>query len=138
MAGRYPFDVGSDRYWAGVKAGFHYDDLMIFEGCVDQGCTISYNPVTIPGGVVAAEMGAELGSLHFIAGYGMGLAGFSRPYSNMVDVDVGAEIVDHVFIDLGFSWVDRNVILEGAESGLERGTLNDEQLVFKLGAGFAL
>ena len=83
-------------------------------------------------------MGAELGSLHFIAGYGMGLAGFTRPYSNIVDVDVGAEIVDHVFIDLGFSWVDRNVILEGAESGLERGTLNDEQLVFKLGAGFAL
>ena len=85
---------------------------------------------------VGAEMGANIGDLYFIGGYQATLAGATVPYGNNVDANVGY-VYENVLFDLGFSWVDRRVALQGKDSGLTRGYLADTQLILKLGAGVA-
>ncbi|MEQ1505607.1 MAG: invasin domain 3-containing protein, partial [Myxococcota bacterium] len=142
LLARYPFDVAGDRYWVGGKAGFHYNDFLLFTGCLDVGCTVAYEPVTIPGLGIGAELGAEVGDLYLVGGYTLGLAQGSEPYSNGLDVDLGYEFVDAgvggLFADLGFSMLTRSVVLEGQDSGLARGSLDDSQMMVKLGVGFSM
>ncbi len=138
ILGRYPFDVGADQYWVGAKAGFHYDDFMIFTGCLDPGCEVNFDPLALAGLGIGAELGAEIGDLFFVGGYTQGLAQASVPYSNTVDAEIGYEVIENGFVDLGFNWINRYVLLEGADSGEGRGEVADNQLVFKLGVGVAL
>lgn len=139
-AGRYPFDVGADQYWVGGKAGFHYDDFMIFTGCLDAGCQVNFDPLPMAGLGLGAEVGAEIdaANLYFIAGYNHALARFSVPYMNGVDANVGMAVVENVNVDAGFSWINRKIGLDGNESGERRGELSDSQIVFKLGVGFEM
>ncbi|NCG21575.1 MAG: hypothetical protein GWP91_21385, partial [Rhodobacterales bacterium] len=138
ILGRFPFDVGSDQYWVGGKAGFHYDDFMIFTGCLDPGCQVNFDPLALAGLGLGAEVGAEIGDLFFVGGYTHGLAQGTVPYSSTVDAEIGYEVIENGFVDVGFNWIDRVVLLQGADSGIERGQVSDSQMVFKLGVGMAL
>ena len=51
---------------------------------------------------------------------------------------VGYTFFEGLFADVGFSLLSRNVVLEGEESGLSRGELNDTHTMFKLGLGYSL
>ncbi|MCB9689556.1 MAG: hypothetical protein H6735_31250 [Alphaproteobacteria bacterium] len=136
---RYPFQVGRDQYWVGAKGGFHDNDFMVFTGCLEPGCQVKFEPVNVTGLGIGAEIGADVADrLHLIAGYTLGLAGGTDPYANAIDLDVGYEAIDRVFFGLGFTSISRSVVLEGADSGLPRGTLTDANMIFKLGAGIAL
>lgn len=136
---RYPFQVGRDQYWVGAKGGFHDNDFMVFTGCLDPGCQVKFEPVNVTGLGVGAEIGADVADrLHLIAGYTLGLAGGTDPYANAIDLDLGYEAIDRLFFDLGFTSLSRSVVIEGADSGLPRGTLTDANMIFKLGAGIAL
>ena len=130
--------MGSDQYWVGGKAGFHYDDFMIFTGCLDPGCQVNFDPLALAGLGLGAEVGAEIGDLFFVGGYTHGLAQGTVPYSSTVDAEIGYEVIENGFVDVGFNWIDRVVLLQGADSGIERGQVSDSQMVFKLGVGMAL
>ena len=138
VVGRYPFDTAGDRFWIGAKVGFAYDDFILFEGCLEPSCTLEYSSLGVPGLAFGPELGAEVGRLFLVAGYGFGLANFSQPYRHAVDVNVGVHIVDAFFVDAGFGSVSRRVDLLGADTGLQRGELNDSQMLGTLGVGLAL
>ncbi len=139
-AGRYPFDVGADRFWVGGVAGFTYGDFMLFTGCIDPGCQVNFDPLGMPGLGLGAEVGAEIdaSNLYFVGGYTHSLANFTVPYAHAIDANIGMMVVEPVDVDLGFSWVNRRVALQGTESGSYRGEIADNQLVFKLGVGFEM
>ena len=75
---------------------------------------------------------------HFVGGYTHGLANFSVPYMNAIDVKAGYAVIDNLTTDVGLSWVARKVALQGQESEADRGELSDSQIVFKLGVGFQM
>jgi hypothetical protein len=138
VIGRYPFDVNGDQYWVGAKIGVHYNDFMIFTGCLDPGCTVNFDPLSLIGLGVGIEAGLEVSDLFAIGGFTEGLASFTVPYSTAVDIEVGYQIMPEAFVDIGFTMMNRALILEGADSGLDRGTLSDNQLMFKIGGGFSM
>ena len=81
---RAPFRAGDDMFWAGARAGFHYDDFIFFEGCLDQpGCEIGYRPLGVPGLALGPELGAELGPAFVVASYTFGFANGTSPYLNL-------------------------------------------------------
>ena len=49
-----------------------------------------------------------------------------------------AALVIALSLNAGFGSMARTLTLEGAETGLERGTLTDRQLLGRLGVGFTL
>ncbi len=141
--GRYPFAVGEDEFWIGAKAGFRYNDFMVFKGCLDEGCRpegpgIEYEPLGVLGVGVGPELGVEIGKFHLITGYDLGLAGGSKPYSSAIDTNVGFAFVEHLFADLGFGWSSRQVVLTSADTGEDRGSLNDQQMTFDIGLGWEM
>ena len=138
LLGRYPFDLAGDRYWVGGKVGFQYNDFLLFQGCLDPGCEVTFDPLSAPGLGLGAELGAELAELFLVAGYTGGIVRGSQPYANAVDVNVGYGFLENIYADLGFSVLSRTVRLVGIDSGLERGSLTDSQMMFKLGVGVAL
>lgn len=136
LLGRVPFDVGAERFWVGAAAGFHYDDFIFFEGCIDQpGCSVGYAPLSVPGLGLGPELGAEIGRVYVVGGYTIGLANFSQPYRNAFDLNVGVRVVGSAFVDVGFGTVTRRVDLVGAESLTVRGQLSDAQMMLDLGVG---
>ncbi|MBA2319511.1 MAG: hypothetical protein H0V89_00005, partial [Deltaproteobacteria bacterium] len=137
---RYPFEVGSDQFWIGAKAGYRYNDFMVFKGCLEEAanCTVRYEPVGVSGLGVGPELGVEVGDFFFVTGYDLGLASGTRPYSNAIDANLGWAFVDHLFADVGFGWSSRQVVLTSAETGDDRGELNDQQLTFELGLGWEM
>jgi len=138
VLGRYPFDVNGDQYWVGGKVGVHYNDFMIFTGCLDPGCKVNFDPLGLTGLGVGIEAGLEISGLYAIAGFTEGLASFTVPYSTGVDVNVGYQLIPQAFVDLGFTMMNRRLILEGLDSGLDRGELSDGQMMFKLGVGYSM
>jgi hypothetical protein len=136
--GRYPFELGGHQYWVGAKAGFQYGDFLTFLGDLTPGSTIRFLGLEVPGMGVGPELGADIGPVHVIAGYTLGLARGSQPYSNAVDLEVGWAPVEHLFLSGGLSTVTRGALLTGADSGLDRGTIDDASLAFKLGVGVSL
>ena len=84
-----------------------------------------------PVGVSLAGLDGTIGKVAF----SQALANFSLPYSQTLDLHGGVAVYDPVFIDLGFNWTHRKIGVQGVESGQERGSLEDTQLVFTFGAG---
>jgi hypothetical protein len=138
LVGRYPLDLGDDRYWAGPKVGFLYGDFMLFTGCLEPSCTVNFLPVPVPGLGTGAEIGADVGALSVVGGYTLGLARGTQPYAHLVDLDGAYEVADHITANLGLSVMSRTVTLQGQDSGLARGSLTDAQMMARVGMGFAL
>ncbi len=133
---RYPFRAGDDTFWLGARGGFHYDDFIYFEGCVDQpGCAVGFKPLSVPGLGVGPELGAEIGPAFVIGSYSFGLTKFSQPYRHAFDLDVGLELAGPLFAEIGFGAVSRRVELVGATSDTVRGQINDAQMLFDVGLG---
>ena len=138
VVGRYPFDVNGDQYWVGAKAGVHYNDFMMFTGCLDPGCQVNFDPLGLVGLGIGVEAGLEVADLYAIAGFTEGLASFTVPYSTAVDVNIGYQLIPEAFVDVGFTLMNRALILEGTDSGLDRGELSDGQVMLKIGGGFSM
>lgn len=137
VLGRVPVELGSDLVWFGGRAGFRYDDFVVFEGCLEAGCTLGYSAVGVAGLGLGPEVGGELGRLFFVGGYSLGLARGTQPFSHSLDLEVGFHVVDPIYVDLGFSSVSRRVELRGADSDLLRGDVSDAQMLGRLGVGVA-
>jgi hypothetical protein len=137
-AGRIPFTVGSDEFWIGARTGFRYTDFMIFRGCLDPDCTVTFEPLTLPGLDLGLDVGAEIGDAYFVASTSQGVAFPFVRYATSVDVNGGYQIVDNFFVDLGFTGMWRNVEVIAADTAEVRGNLSDSQVIFKGGVGFSL
>jgi hypothetical protein len=138
VVGRLPIAVGSSQIWFGGKAGVHYNDFMVFTGCLERGCNIDYGPIGLPSLAIGAEAGLEAGPVYVITGFAQGFGNFAFPYSTQFDLNAGYQLSDNIFVDLGFGTISRKVTLEGEESGTQRGELSDSQLLFDVGIGFSL
>ncbi len=134
-AARVPIAIGSDQLHAGIRAGFKYDDFMVFRGCLDPGCTVDYGPVGVPALALGLEIGAEIEKAYIVAALTEGFGNFTQFYSTTVDANVGYNFHRNVFADVGFTGVFRSVDLQGADSGLTRGSLADSQIMAKAGVG---
>jgi hypothetical protein len=138
LVGRYPFAVGREEISVGARVGFRYDDFVVFRGCNEPGCVVTYEPLGIPGLDVGAEVGAEFWQMYMVAAASAGFAYGTQPYAVGVDVNLGWNVMKNLFIDAGFSWQRRSADLEGTESGEIRGTLSDDQLGATIGVGFSM
>jgi len=135
---RYPFEVGEDQFWIGATGGFQFDDFIVFKGCLEAGCEVNFEPITLPGLEIGAELGGEVGPVFFVGGLTRGFAFGNVGYRTGVDADVGLEVHDNVFVDLGMSVVTRRLPIEGETSGTPFGQIDDNQLVGRLSVGFQL
>ncbi|MCB9663186.1 MAG: hypothetical protein H6732_03665 [Alphaproteobacteria bacterium] len=138
VIGRYPFKVKRDVVHLGVKAGFRYDDFITFRGCTAVGCTIEYEALGLPGLDAGLELGAEFWKMYMVVSGSAGFAYATVPYAGNLDVNLGFDVTKHFVIDLGFGYQKRSLQVEGADSGLVRGTLEDEQILGTVGVGFSL
>ncbi len=133
--GRFPFDAGDDMFWVGAKAGVRYSDFLLFRGCLTAGCAIEYSQVRLPGLGIGPEIGAEVGKLHFIGAYEVALANATTPYASAIDGEIGYAFVDNLYADVGFAWSSRKIVLQSEDTGEDRGSLSDQQLMVQLGLG---
>jgi hypothetical protein len=136
--GRLPIEVGDHQVWFGAKVGFRFTDFMVFKGCLETGCEVSYEPLGLPGISLGLEAGADIGEDFFtVIGFSEGLAYMSVPYVTAFDIQFGYQITDYLFAHAGVIRQTRTLALEGKDSGLERGSLSDGQSIFNVGAGFS-
>ncbi len=137
VLGRYLVDVPFGRVWAGGHVGLRYDDFMLFTGCLEPGCSVGFEPLAMPGMGLGLDAGAEMGSTRVTASFTQGLARFSVPHASSFDLHAMYRLDEQWFVDVGGSSIGRSVVLRGADSGLDRGTIDDQQLVFEAGVGMA-
>ena len=138
LRGRYPIKIKQEELSIGARVGFRYDDFVTFRGCDTPGCQVTYQPLQVPGLDVGVEVGAEFWKMYANVAATGGFAYGSSPYAVGVDANVGWNITENLFIDAGFGWQQRQADLEGAESGLVRGTLDDQTFAGTLGVGISL
>lgn len=138
VIGRYPFAIKGDQMHIGVRAGFRYDDFITFRGCTQTGCQVTYEALGLPGLDVGLELGADFWKMYLVVAGSAGFAYASVPYGGNLDVNLGFDVTKHFLIDLGFGYQRRSLQVQGADSGLVRGTLDDQQLIGTVGVGFSL
>lgn len=134
---RYPIAIKSSELSIGARVGFRYDDFITFSGCIEPGCTITYGPLKLPGLGAGLEIGAEIGDVYLLAAGGAGFAYGSVPYAANADFNVGWNITRYFLIDAGFGYQHRRADLEGADSGIVRASVTDNQVFGTLGIGFS-
>lgn len=132
---RAPIQIGESELSIGGRVGFRWDDFVTFRGCTEVGCTVEYKPLGVPALGAGLELSAEFWKMYAILSGHAGFAYGSQPYASNVDLNVGWNITKNVFIDAGFGYQARKAQLEGADSGLVRGTVSDNQLLGTLGVG---
>ncbi len=136
VIGRYPFKVGAANMHVGARAGFEYSDFLLFRGCLEDGCTIEYDTLALPGYSVGAEYAVDVGRWFAEAGFNEGFY-MASPYMSALDVKVGAHIISGLYADVGFGYTNRHISVLGAVSGDVYGEVRDEQVGVSAGLGFA-
>ncbi len=134
---RYPFQAGEAQFHIGARAGFTFDDFILFKGDIDAG-SVEYETLAVPGLGLGGEIGTEVAGFFMVAGVTESLAYFASPYAFDVDVTAGYGVLDNMFLSAGFESQTRNLMVVGADSGTEYGELSDGQLLFKIGLGVQL
>lgn len=134
---RYLVDVPFGRVWGGAHAGLRYDDFMLFTGCLEPGCSVGFESLAMGGMGIGLDAGAEMGSTRVTASFTQGFARFSVPHASSFELHAMYRLDSQWFVDVGGASIGRSVVLQGAESGLDRGTIDDHQMVFEAGAGMA-
>lgn len=137
LVARAPIAVKANEVSIGARVGFRYDDFITFRGCTDPGCVVSYEPLAVPGLNTGLELGAEFWHMYLIAKGDVGFGYGTAFYAANADLNLGWNITRHVLIDLGFGYQWRNASMEGADSGILRGELSDQQIMGTVGAGFS-
>ena len=92
----------------------------------------------MPGLGLGLDLGVDLGQAVVSVEYTQGFARFQVPYASSFEVRGAYRLDQNWSVDVGLVSIARSVKLEGADSGLERGTLDDAQLIMELGVGFRL
>ncbi len=139
LTGRYPIAFGKNHLWFGASAGFQIDDFIVFKGdCLQAGCTVEYEPLTLPGFEVGGEIGVEVGRIHGVTNLSRGLAFGTVGYRTGWDLDVGVSIIENLYADIGLSVIGRRLDVEGDTTGTPFGELQDTQTIGRLSLGFQL
>ncbi len=138
VLGRYFFDVDRSRLHVGARAGLRVNDFIYFtEERTDTQVIYAFNTLLVPSLSVGPELGADFGrafttlGADFLLAYGSTFMGFG------LDGTVGVHLTDHVYVDLGVEYLDRQLDVIGAETRTVRGTLDDTLLLGRVGLGVA-
>lgn len=135
VLGRYPIEIPNGQVWGGGRLGFQYDDFMSFQGCLDPNCTVDFATISTPGLGIGPRAGLELGPLLAEVGYTAGLARFSQPYRNALDIDLGVVVAGPLTVEARFDMISRRIDLASKDTGDVRGGIDDDQVVGGIGLG---
>jgi len=138
VAGRIPFRVKQAELYTSLRVGLRYEDMIVFTGCTDPGCTWGYEPLALTGLGGGLEFGFDWNKLYGNAAVVGALAYGSVPTTLGVDANLGYQILDNFFVNGGFAWQTRSVNVEGADSGATLGEVKDQTFYGTIGVGFSL
>jgi len=143
--GRYPLDVGPNRFSFGGFLGFHTSDFLYFtqeapaEGETDP--TVVYDQLWTVGNSYGIELGAEIGPAFFVNGlYEIGFTDYSAVFSDLIELELGYSVIDNMYIYGTAGRQNRfsKVYYEGNGSKEYVGDVADSLWMFGLGAGFQM
>ncbi len=132
---RHPIAMENSTFYLGAKAGLHFDDFIVFTGSVEDN-VIEYSGLGMPAFVMGAEIGLEMDSLRITSSLSEGLARFSMPYATEFKLTAEVDFGEYLFGRFGLTSVNRKVLIVGADSGSELGSIEDGQLLGHLGLGY--
>jgi hypothetical protein len=133
---RLPSSGGRENLvWFGVHGGAQVDDFLVFEGCIEPGCTVEYGSILVPAIELGADVGAEVGPLHVVASIDQGWAGGSVPFRFGFDLEAGYAVTQQFTVGAGASGVVRQIAIQGADSGRQFGGIVDGQYMGRLFVG---
>jgi hypothetical protein len=145
---RYAFSEGGATYYAAAKIGFLYGDLITFTYTdVSNPTLISFDPLTVTGLSLGAELGAELPAygLYFRTALRQG----TRPATNQgsfdlgayhtgVDITAGYEVLDNLSMNATYVLAIQQVGVALETVELEVGELSDKITAIQVGVEYAL
>jgi hypothetical protein len=111
--GRYPFQVGANRYWVGAKAGWSRSDVQAYKVV---GEAIELDQLGVNALAVGPVVGAEFGSLLFDAGFLEHLAGGSTPWNTEVSINGAYRFGGMFLAGAGFRYNARMIEVSNADS----------------------
>lgn len=107
LLGRYPFEVGANRYWLGARVGYAVADLQAIQVSGDE---LLLPQLPVNGLALGVEVGADVGTKLFLgAGFTETLAGGSTPWDTAFDAEVGYAFLDNVYASLAYNLSLRNI-----------------------------
>jgi hypothetical protein len=143
--GRYPLDVGANRFSFGGFLGFQTSDFLYFTqeepAAGETTPSIVYDQLWTIGNSYGVEIGAELGPDFFFNGlYEIGFTDYSAVFSDLLEVEVGYSVIDNMFIYGTAARQNRfsKIYYEGNGSKEYVGDVADRFWMFGLGLGYQM
>jgi hypothetical protein len=140
VIGRYPIDFDGGRVHFGARAGVDVNDFLYFtqEDADDGSVDLLYQQLIVPGTMLGAEVGAEVGNFFTVAAYEAGFTDFDGAYSQNLDLDIGVSITEMFFIQGDLGWNSRTTTVYAGDDKANVGSMRDSMSMFGLQAGFQL
>ena len=138
--GQVPFDLSGARAHLGLRAGFEFEDYLMWSLLVeDDGSeSIEYTTLSPWGVTLGLEGGVVYGKADVLVSYNRSFAYFTSPHAHTYSGVFSYDVTDTAFISAGLSSRARQILLVGQESGTEHGEIVDSQRVLKFGIGLKL
>jgi hypothetical protein len=133
--GGVPIPVGSGELRIGGRAGVRYGDMLVYKGCLQDGCVITYETIPLPGATWGAEASYQVGDLYARIG-GEGSLYGSSLYRRGWDLRVGYAF-DRFLVQGGLDGAQRQIAIIGEESGAAYGDFSDSRTMWSVGVGYA-
>ncbi len=139
--GRYPLDVGANRFSFGGFLGFQTGDFLYFQqqasadGTGDP--TIVYDQLWTVGNTYGLEVTAELGPSFFATGtYQMGFTDYSAIFSDGTDLEVGYTFIPNMYVYGTAGRAHRVSKVYYGDNKDYVGDLEDKMWMFGIGIGY--
>ena len=140
LVARYQLEAQSNfnLYFAG-KIGFMYSDFVTYTWKPNTDRTVvEYGPLSVSGASLGASLGGDTNlmgtEVFFSATINEGLIG-GQHLSTGIDVELGADVIDGIFVSGIFAITSRDVTIVDGVSGENFGTVSDSSWTLGVGAG---
>ena len=124
----------------GARVGLDVNDFLYFtqDEAEDGSIDLLYQQLIVPGTVLGAEVGTEVGNFFAVAAYEAGFTDFDGAYSQNIDLDLGVSITEMFFLQADAGWNSRSTPVYAGEDKANVGTMRDSMTMFGLQAGIQL
>ncbi len=135
VVGRYPIRLAPSVVLSpGVRIGGEFSDFIYFTGDVEAR-QIEYTTLSVPALTIGGELALDTENVFAVVSYDGSLAYGKDPYAGRLDVEVGLNVADNLFLSLGGGYGARSITITGNTSGNDLGVLTDRQLHGQAGLG---
>jgi hypothetical protein len=116
--------------------GFRYSDFLILKGCLDEGCTVTYETLGLPALSAGLEAAASVDRFSLLLTADEGFNAVA-PFLTEIRLGLGAKLADSLAADVSLRSTTRKIGVYGSETGTLYGELADQQAAVTVGIGFA-